>query len=137
MKVTIQVTVSSDDDTVSKTASSSLMLASGIDGMDPAEAKQDFLMQVDSLVRTIADNQIPALYQSVAAWLAAGPEDGPDDEPEAEPESEAVGKLRKKLQTVRARKKGAQEQPEPPEQNSADPVEDGVPYGPFAEEDGQ
>ena len=135
MKVTIQVTVSSDDDTVSKTASSSLMLASGIDGMDPAEAKQDFLMQVDSLVRTIADNQIPALYQSVAAWLAAGPEDGPDDEPEDEPE--AVGKLRKKRRTVRARKKGAQEEPEQPEQNSADPVEDGVPYGPFAEEDGQ
>ena len=65
MRVRFKVTVSDDSDVVVKTADSQLQLATDVDGIDPSVAKQDFLAQAESLVRTIADNQLPALYQSV------------------------------------------------------------------------
>jgi len=65
MKMQISVVVSSDDDAVSRGAAGGLMLATRVEGVDPSSIKQDFLAQAETLMRSIGENQLPALYQTV------------------------------------------------------------------------
>lgn len=64
MKVEINITVSADDGSSPKSATSALLLATALEGVDTATAKQDFLTQAEGLVRTISESQLPALYQA-------------------------------------------------------------------------
>ena len=96
MKVKFRVTVTNDDGTVARWADSELQLATTIAGLDPSSAKQDFLTQAESLMRTIAENQLPALYQAVL--------EAPKTDLEA---AEAREKLQAKLKSLRERKAGA------------------------------
>ena len=109
MRVKIQVVVSSDDNAVSQTASSELQLATGLHGVDPSSAKQDFLAQADTLVRAISETQLPALYQAV--------EDGYREKQaakDAERPSEEHAKVKAKLNKLRNKKQQTSE-PDAPE----------------------
>jgi hypothetical protein len=64
MKVEINITVSADDGSSPKSATSALLLATELEGVDAATAKQDFITQAEGLVRTISESQLPALYQA-------------------------------------------------------------------------
>ena len=121
MKLEMRITVQDNEGRASHATVNGLMVATALPGMDPDAARADFLAQVDSLVRTVVERQVPALYEQVLQDVVAGEKASETDE----------------AATVRTRKRGAQEKPEKPERNSADPVEDGGPYGPFAEEDGR
>ena len=103
MRVRFQVTVSSDDDSVVQTVNSELQLATGLNGVDPSIAKQDFLAQAESLVRTIAESQLPALYQGVSDAYAAKKA----KEAEAK-QSNAVAAARVKLRAMKKAKKDAE-----------------------------
>ena len=108
MRVRFQVTVSSDDDSVVKAVSSELQLATGLDGVDPSIAKQDFLTQAESLVRTIAESQLPALYQGVSdAHAAKKVKEAEEAKAEAE-QSNAVAAARVKLRAMKRAKKDAE-----------------------------
>lgn len=65
MKMQISVVVSSDDEAISRGAAGGLMLATRVEGVDPSSIKQDFLAQAETLMRSIGENQLPALYQTV------------------------------------------------------------------------
>lgn len=100
MKAKFRVTVTNDDGTVARWADSELQLATAIAGLDPSSAKQDFLTQAESLMRTIAENQLPALYQAVL--------EAPKTDLEAAFEAaEAKERLQAKLKSERERKAGA------------------------------
>ena len=100
MKVEIRITVSADDGSSPRSATSALLLATGLEGVDAATAKQDFLTQAEGLVRTISESQLPALYQAsleeqAKAAEAAKAEAG---------QSNAVAAARVKLAKLRRRK---------------------------------
>jgi len=119
MRVKFQVVVSSDDGAVSKDASSELQLATGLHGVDPSSAKQDFLTQADNLVRAISETQLPALYQAVddeyAKRQAARDEERP---------SEAQERVKAKLSKLRQKKEQAAQDTA---QDAAQAVQNAVP----------
>ena len=80
MQLTIHVAVSSDDGKIGQNVVAKLTLATGVYGTDAGVAKQDFLQQAESLVRTVAENQIPALYDAVQKQID-GSEPAEADEP--------------------------------------------------------
>jgi ABC-type uncharacterized transport system substrate-binding protein len=94
--------MASDDGSVTKTVNSELQLATGLSGVDPAIMKQDFLTQAENLVRTIAESQLPALYQGVSDAHAAKKAE------EADRDSKGVAALRDKLLTMRKAKQDAE-----------------------------
>lgn len=118
MKVEIRITVSADDGSSPRAATSALLLATGLEGVDAATAKQDFLTQAEGLVRTVAESQLPALYQAsldAQAMAAAA-------KAEEATKSNAVAAARVKLAQLRQKKgQAAQEQPEQPEQDEPEP----------------
>jgi len=100
MKVEIRITVSADDGSSPRAATSALLLATGLEGVDAATAKQDFLTQAEGLVRTVAESQLPALYQAsldAQAMAAAA-------KAEEATKSNAVAAARVKLSKLRQRK---------------------------------
>ncbi len=71
MKVEIKVTVSTDDGSVSRSSTNAMLMATDVENMDPGVQKQDFLTQVEGLVRTVGENQVPALYAAVEELAGA------------------------------------------------------------------
>lgn len=89
MKVEIKVTVSSDDGKVSRTSTNAMMMATDVANSDPGVQKQDFLTQVEGLVRTVGENQVPALYAAVESAV----EEAKGAARQEQPEDEAPQKL--------------------------------------------
>lgn len=98
MKVEINITVSADDGSSPKSATSALLLATELEGVDTATAKQDFLTQAEGLVRTISESQLPALYQASLDAQAKAAEEAKERD-RAVPDS-----VRAKLAKLRQRK---------------------------------
>ena len=97
MQLTIHVAVSSDDGKIGQNVVAKLTLATGVYGTDAGVAKQDFLQQAESLVRTVAENQIPALYDAVQKQI-----DG--EEPAEADGTKDRTKMRDKLKAAHARR---------------------------------
>ena len=95
MHLKIQVTVSADDGSVSETTANELRLATAAYGTDENVAKQDFLTQAESLLRTVSENQLPALYETVRQRCSEACEETP-----------AQANVRKKLDKLRAHTNG-------------------------------
>jgi len=122
MKMQISVVVSSDDDAVSRGAAGGLMLATRVEGVDPDAAKQDFLSQAETLMRSISENQLPALYQTVLDECERKAKEDAAAKAEEAEQSNAVAAARVKLAQLRQKKgQAAQEQPEQPEQDEPEP----------------
>ncbi len=107
MKVEIKVTVSSDDGAVSRASTNAMMMATDVENADPGVQKQDFLTQVEGLVRTVGENQVPALYAAVEALVEEARAGGERQEDAAEQ------KLAPQL--AKWRRKDGQEQATTPE----------------------
>lgn len=105
MKMQISVVVSSDDDAVSRGAAGGLMLATRVEGVDPSSIKQDFLAQAETLMRSIGENQLPALYQSVLDECDRKAQEAHEAQA-AEPTPEKA-KVQAKLAKLRQRKEQA------------------------------
>jgi hypothetical protein len=104
MKVEIRITVSADDGSSPRSATSALLLATGLEGVDVATAKQDFLTQAEGLVRTISESQLPALYQASLEEQAKAAEAKAKEKAEEAEQSNAVAAARVKLRKLRQRK---------------------------------
>ena len=104
MRVEIKVTVSSDDGKVSRASTNAVMMATDVENADPGVQKQDFLTQVEGLVRTVGENQVPALYAAVESAVEEAKAE--DAEQQGQPEDEAAQKLAPQLS--KWRKKGEQ-----------------------------
>lgn len=105
MQLTIQVAVSSDDGKIGQNVVAKLMLATGVYGTDAGVAKQDFLQQAENLVRTVAENQIPALYDAVQKQINGT---GTQQDDEMQAKAKARAKL-KSIHDKRAQQKNKQE----------------------------
>lgn len=66
MKLAITVSVSTDDGRIVQSSENMLQVATDLAGVDESVQKQDFLGQAENLLRTVGENQIPALYATVA-----------------------------------------------------------------------
>jgi hypothetical protein len=106
MKLRLEISVESDDGKAASRTVNQLALATDTPGFDPDAAKQDFLQQADGLVRTVVENQLPALYDTVDKEAAAARAE--------EAASESKAKLQAKIQAVKKRRaeKEAQAQQE-------------------------
>lgn len=122
MELIIDVAVASEDGRIKKSAVSKLALATGIYGTDASVAKQDFLQQAESIIRTISENQIPALYDAVQKQI--------DAEPPEPQETPGQTKVRAKLKAIRD-KRSAQDKPDadPDAQPDAQPEQEQEPAG--------
>jgi len=121
MKLHISIVVSSDDDTVSQGTAGGLMLATRLAGVDPSSAKQDFLAQAETLMRSVSENQLPALYQTVldeSERKAQGAREAQAAEP-----SPGQAKVHAKLAQLRQKK----EQAAQGAQDTAQDVQNAVP----------
>lgn len=98
MQIEITVTLTDDTNQVARSSVNRLAVATDLPGADPAVQKQDFLGQVENLVRTITENQVPALYADVEGHIAA------DDTAVPEATSEAQTAVRGKLKALKVKK---------------------------------
>lgn len=117
MKLRIEIAVESDDGKVARWTVNQLALATDTPGLDHDAAKQDFLQQADGLVRTVVENQLPALYDTVDKEAAAVRAE--------EAASESKAKLQDKIQAVkkrRAEKEAQARQEQEQEQEKAENV---------------
>lgn len=96
MRLKVQIAVTSDDGQSTRTSENGLALATGIPGVEESSAKQDFLAQAEGLMRTVVENQLPALYAEVYAE---------DKQREADRrQAESQQKLQAKIKAMRERK---------------------------------
>lgn len=65
MKLEVRVIVSRDDGKSAQVSVNALQIDTNVDGVDPGVQKQDFLEQATNLMRSVTENQIPALYAKV------------------------------------------------------------------------
>ena len=65
MKLEVRVIVSRDDGKSAQVSANALQIDTNVDGVDPGVQKQDFLEQATNLMRSVTENQIPALYAKV------------------------------------------------------------------------
>ena len=121
MKMQISVVVSSDDDVVSRGAAGGLMLATRVEGVDPSSIKQDFLAQAETLMRSISENQLPALYQTVLDECERKAQEAREAQA-AEP-TPGQAKVQAKLAQLRQRKGQAAQEA----QDTAQDVQNAVP----------
>lgn len=89
MKLIVTTAVVSDDGQLKRESTNDVNIATDIPGMDAAVLRQEFMAQAESLLRTIAENQVPALYAAVEqdladAQAAAAAEQPEEQEPAAE-----------------------------------------------------
>lgn len=89
MKLRLEISVESDDGKAARRTVNQLALATDTPGFDPDAAKQDFLQQAEGLVRTVVENQLPALYDTVDREADAVR----DEEAAAEHQTELQGKI--------------------------------------------
>lgn len=121
MKLRINIAVESDDGKAMRQVANGLSLTTSTPGLDHDAAKQDFLQQAEGLARTVLENQLPALYDTV------------DKEAEAiradEAAAESRAKLQGKIAAVKKRRaeKEAQAQQEQAAQDTAQDVQNAVP----------
>lgn len=83
MELSIQATVTSDDGKISKSTTGKVTLDASVYGSDAGVAKQDFLTQTEGLVRIIAENMVPALYDAVLRLACEADEKRRAEEEEA------------------------------------------------------
>lgn len=121
MRMRISIVVSNDDGTVSREAAGGLMLATRLEGVDPSLAKQDFLAQAETLMRSVSENQLPALYQSVLDESERKAQEAREAQA-AEPSPEQA-KVHAKLAQLRQRKEQAAQEA----QDTAQAVQNAVP----------
>ena len=88
MKLIVTTAVVSDDGQLKRESTNDVNIATDIPGMDAAVLRQEFMAQAESLLRTIAENQVPALYAAVEQDLAdeQDPAEDPDTETPEQPE---------------------------------------------------
>lgn len=90
MKLIVTTAVVSDDGQLKRESTNDVNIATDIPGMDAAVLRQEFMAQAESLLRTIAENQVPALYAAVEQDLADAQAAAADEQPEEqEPAAEA------------------------------------------------
>lgn len=90
MKLIVTTAVVSDDGQLKRESTNDVNIATDIPGMDAAVLRQEFMAQAESLLRTIAENQVPALYAAVEQDLADAQATAADEQPEEqEPAAEA------------------------------------------------
>lgn len=65
MRLEVRVIVSRDDGKSAQVSVNALQIDTNVDGVDPGVQKQDFLEQATNLMRSVTENQIPALYAKV------------------------------------------------------------------------
>lgn len=70
MKLIVTTAVVSDDGQFKRASTNDVNIATDIPGMDAGVLRQEFMAQAESLLRTIAENQVPALYATVEQDLA-------------------------------------------------------------------
>ena len=83
MELAIQATVTSDDGKISKSTTGKVTLDASVYGSDAGVAKQDFLTQTEGLIRIIAENMVPALYDAVSRLAREAEEKRKAEEEEA------------------------------------------------------
>ena len=69
MRLEVRVVVSRDDGKSAQVSANALQIDTNVDGVDPGVQKQDFLEQATNLMRSVTENQIPALYAKVMDGL--------------------------------------------------------------------
>lgn len=89
MKLIVTTAVVSDNGQFRRASTNDVNIATDLPGMDAAVLRQEFMAQAESLLRTIAENQVPALYATVEkdladAQAAAAEEHQEEQEPAAE-----------------------------------------------------
>lgn len=90
MKLIVTTAVVSDNGQLKRESTNDVNIATDIPGMDAAVLRQEFMAQAESLLRTIAENQVPALYAAVEQDLADAQAAAADEQPEEqEPAAEA------------------------------------------------
>ena len=87
MKLEVRVVVSGDDGKSGQVSVNAIQIDTSVDGVDPGVQKQDFLEQATNLMRSVTENQIPALYAKVMDELRP---------PEPAGEGTATEELKKK-----------------------------------------
>ena len=70
MKLIVTTAVVSDDGQFKRASTDDVNIATDLPGMDAAVLRQEFMAQAESLLRTVAENQVPALYAAVEKDLA-------------------------------------------------------------------
>lgn len=122
MKLRMTVVVESDDGAISQQAVGGLMLATRLEGVDPSSAKQDFLAQAETLMRSIGENQLPALYQTVLNEDERRAQEAREAQA-AEP-SPGQAKVHAKLAQLRQKKEQAAQDTAQDVQNAVPAVDD-------------
>ena len=92
MKLIVTTAVVSDNGKFRRESTNDVNIATDIPGMDAAVLRQEFMAQAESLLRTIAENQVPALYAAVEQDLADVQASAAEEHPEEQEPAAEAGK---------------------------------------------
>ena len=96
MKLIVTTAVVSDDGNFKRESTNDVNIATDLPGMDAAVLRQEFMAQAESLLRTVGENQVPALYAAVEKDIAdAKAAEAPKQAEEQEP-ADATQDLKEK-----------------------------------------